>query len=514
MSDPKTTDVVELVTTNVSQKDGTTIEVPASTTWLEHIKDLKNCHRAALTAVACSSIAVLIGYDLMMIGSIIANKEFVESFGVYDSALDAWTLPADRQLVWTICQFLAAMLGAVLVGQLSDWFGRRLCFFITVLLTVTGSVIELVSNHWGVWAFAKVIFGMAMGFMQGNTQVYVSEVTPSSIRGFMLSLFQFWIVFGSFLATCVLEGTSKVNGSWSWKAAVVSQFALAAICIVLFLAFTPESPYWLVNKGRDEDAQKALLRIHGSEAGYNVNADVAAIRSTIEAEREASSVSASYLECFKGTDRRRTFLACLPMVMQQFCGFPLCGNYLAYFLTLSRLKNAFLLTMISLLLAIFAVLISFSLIEHVGRRKQLLAGVFSMIPCLLAITILGWVGRGTLANGQALAAFSIIWSIFYYLSLGAIGWTLVGEISSTRLRAKTGALATLTNAVCNMAWAIAIPYLINAEEANLGPKAGVVFLGPAIFLSILAFFVIPETKGKTFAQLDALFQLRTPARKF
>lgn len=99
-------------------------------------------------------------------------------------------------------------------------------------------------------------------------------------------------------------------------------------------------------------------------------------------------------------------------------------------------------------------------------------------------------------------------------SLGAIGWTIVGEISSTRLRAKTGALATVTNAVCNMAWAIAIPYLINAEEANLGPKTGVVFLGPAIFLSIVAFFVIPETKGKTFAQLDALFQLRTPARKF
>ena len=110
-----------------------------------------------------------------------------------------------------------------------------------------------------------------------------------------------------------------------------------------------------------------------------------------------------------------TYVHNTKLIRQHFCGYPLCGNYLAYFLTLSGLTNAFLLTMISLLLAIFAVLLSFSLIEHVGRRKQLLAGVFGMLPCLLAITILGWVGRGTLANGRALAAFSIMWSVFYYL---------------------------------------------------------------------------------------------------
>jgi hypothetical protein len=201
------------------------------------------------------------------------------------------------------------------------------------------------------------------------------------------------------------------------------------------------------------------------------------------------------------------------MVMQQFCGFPLCGNYLAYFLTLFRLSNSFLIALISNLLSASAVLVSFALIEKVGRRRQLLFGSFGMIPCLLAITILGWVGRGTLANRRALAAFSIIWSILYYISLGTIGWILVGEISSARLRAKTTSLATVTNAPRNLGWAIAILYLINAEEA-MGPKAGVVFLGPAIGLCILAYFVIPETKGKYFAELDRLFELHTLARRF
>ncbi|KAF5572446.1 major facilitator superfamily domain-containing protein, partial [Fusarium pseudocircinatum] len=444
--------------------------------------------RAVAACMACSSAAVLVGYDLTIIGSIIANTKFIRQFGIHDKTHDMWTLPADRQLVWTICQFCAAMVGALVVGQLSDLFGRR--------------------------ALAKVIFGMAMGFMQGNTQVYVSEIAPIRIRGFMLSLFQLWIVLGGFLSSCVLEGTSKVDNSWSWKAAAASQYGIGAISLVVFLFLTPESPYWLVSKGRLDKAKQVLLVLRGDESGYDVDTDITIISSTIEHEREMASSDASYVDCFRGVNLRRTVLACLPMVMQQFCGFPLCGNYLAYFLTLSGLSNAFLITLISNLLSLGAVLVSFALIEHVGRRKQLLAGGFAMIPCLLAITILGWVGRGTLSNGQALAAFSIIWSVLYYISLGAIGWTFVGEISSTRLRAKTSSLATVTNALCNLAWAIAIPYLINKEEANLGPKAGVVFLGPAIILCSIAFFIIPETKGKSFAELDDLFEKRTPARKF
>ncbi|KAL4757261.1 general substrate transporter [Aspergillus foveolatus] len=435
--------------------------------------------------------------------SFIANKEFIQQFGIYHDSLYTWALPANRQLVWTVCQFVAADFGAIIVGQVSDIVGRRICFITTIGMTLIGSTIELVSPNWWIWALAKVVFGLAMGFMQGNTQAYVSEIAPLHIRGFMLSLFQLWIVLRSFLPACVLEDTSKINGSWSWKAAIVSQYGLGAACLILFLCLTPESPYWLVNKGRCEAAEKVLLCFP----------DLAIINATIQHEQEESSSGVSYLECFKGVNLHRTLIACLRMVMQQFCGFPLCGNYPAYFLTLSGLDNAFLIALISMILSLAAVLLSLSLIEKVGRRPQLLAGTLGMNPCLLAITILGWVARGTTANGQALSAFSITWYVFYYISLGAIGWTIVREVSSSRLRAKTTAIATAVNAICNLIWAIAIPYLINEENANLGPKAGVIFLGPAVGLTIIAFFSVPETKRESLAELDRLFELRTPTRK-
>ncbi len=68
----------------------------------------------------------------MLVGSIIANKEFVKDFGVFDESIGVWTLPANRQLTWTIIQFVAAILSALGSGQLNDLWGRRLCFFVTV----------------------------------------------------------------------------------------------------------------------------------------------------------------------------------------------------------------------------------------------------------------------------------------------------------------------------------------------------------------------------------------------
>ncbi|CAH0055630.1 unnamed protein product [Clonostachys solani] len=485
-----------------------------SLTWAQQFGELKKSWHSAWVCFSCAAIAILIGYDLNLIGSIIANAEFTESFGEFDIGLGVWTLPANRQLAWTICQFVSAMLGAFTVGMISDKWGRKLCGFITVFLTILGTIVELVAPSWGVWALAKVIFGLAMGFMQGNTQTYVSELAPLRIRGFMLSLFQLWIVFGSFLSACVLEGTSNIEGPWSWKAAVVSQLGIGAIVGSLFFFFVPESPYYLAIRGKTTEARDVLVRLRGKEEGFDADDDLQTIMTTIDHERSNANESASYIQCFKGVDRRRTLLACLPMVMQQFGGFPLCTNYMAYFLKQSGLEDAFLITVIASLLSIGAVMVSFALIEKVGRRPQLLAGITLMIPCLLAITILGWYGGNTYAGGRALAAITIIWNILYFVSLGAIGWTIVGEISSTRLRAKTTSIATITNAICNLIWTVAIPYLVNAEEANLGPKAGVVFLGPAFILAIISFFVIPETKGKTFAELDYLFETRTPARKF
>ncbi|KAF7556681.1 hypothetical protein G7Z17_g1245 [Cylindrodendrum hubeiense] len=450
-------------------EEGTSLEVP-HLTWTEQFHALWSCKRAAAACLACSSGAVLIGYDMTLIGSIIANAEFVQKFGVHDPETELWSLPANRQLYWSIVQYVCAMVGAIASGYLNDILGRRPVFLLLVGCTMVGTLVELFSPDWKVWIVPKVLFGAAMGLMQGTVPAYISELAPSHVRGFLLAMFQFWIMFGSFVAACVLEGTSHV----------------------------------------EDEARKSLLSLRGNEPLYNVEEDLAQIVEVLEHGRQGKAVASSYIECFQGPNFRRTWLACLPMVMQHFLGYPLCGNYVAYFLTLSGVQNPFVITVISLTMAMLAIILAFALIELVGRRPQFLFGTFSILPCLLCIGILGFLKASTSVM-SGVGALCIIWSFLWYLSVGAVGWTIVGEISSPRLRPKTTSIAAMINSLINMGWSIAIPYLVNAENANLGPKTALIFFGPSIFFAILAYFVLPETKGKTFEQLDVLFEKRTPA---
>ncbi|PYI03522.1 general substrate transporter [Aspergillus sclerotiicarbonarius CBS 121057] len=504
----KPTDIKRDMTKDVDLEPAR-IEVVEGTTTVTTSSSFRDQFRA----VKLHKRAVLAGYDLTLIGSIIANNEFVQQFGRYDDTSQTWSLPANYQLVWSIVQYVSATVSALCGGYLNDTFGRRVCFLITVLLAVCGTFVELFSTNWKVWIVAKIFMGSAMGSMQANTQTFVSEITPTSIRGLALSLFQFWVISGQLIASCVLEGTSHVSDSWSWKGAVVSQFGPSLFCIVMFFSFGVESPYFLVSKDRMEDARAALAQLR---AGENIDLDeeVGHIHATLLHERRAQENAPSLLECFQGTNLRRTLLACLPVVMQILLGYPLCGNYLSYFLSLSGVSNSFLITVISVVCSLVAALFAFVLIERVGRRRQMLTGCCGMLVCLLIISILGFEGLGQVWNYQSLAAFCIIWAVFYYASVGAVGWAIVGEISSSRLRAKTTSLAALSSSLTNMVWSIAIPYLVNKENANLGAKSALIFLGFGFVLTGVCFLCLPETKGKSFARLDALFEARTPARKF
>ncbi|KAJ5646000.1 Major facilitator superfamily domaingeneral substrate transporter [Penicillium lividum] len=126
---------------------------------MEHFEEMKRHKRAILAvpnvkidadarkAFACSTTPILIGYDLTLIGSIIANSQFVEQFGVYDQALESYTLPAGHQPVWTIVQYCSAIASAMGSGILIDMLGRRICFLITVGLTIIGTLVELFSPN-------------------------------------------------------------------------------------------------------------------------------------------------------------------------------------------------------------------------------------------------------------------------------------------------------------------------------------------------------------------------------
>lgn len=111
------------------------------------------------------------------------------------------------------------------------------------------------------------------------------------------------------------------------------------------------------------------------------------------------------------------------------------------------------------------------------------------------------------------ASCTVIYAFVYFLTIGAISYVLLGEVSSPAMRASTAALATATQSILGLIMNFAIPYMINPDEGNLRGKVGFVFGGLATMATACSFWYIPELKGRTFAEIDQMFQMRVPPKK-
>jgi hypothetical protein len=111
------------------------------------------------------------------------------------------------------------------------------------------------------------------------------------------------------------------------------------------------------------------------------------------------------------------------------------------------------------------------------------------------------------------SSLTVVYAFFYYVGLGAMAFAILGETSSTSLRAPTIALATATQAVMGIAFNFAIPYMVNPDEANLKGKVGFIFGGLALIATTWSWFFVPELKGRTFDEIDRMFQAKVPPRK-
>lgn len=326
----------------------------------------------------------------------------------------------------------------------------------------------------------------------------------------------------------------------AFKLAFACQWAFAGFAMVVG-AFIPESPVFLVAKDRISSAEKVMKLIYGS-SGASTAERIQLIRATMEHETASAEQSnqASYAECFKGTNWRRTRIVALLNTLQQFIGVSLVSNSTYFFIMAGMSPNMSLtINQIGVGLSMACTLISWVVIAHVGRRTAILtsfvaAGVIFLgmgiagfwttnttairyVPCfsapspshfLLSIQKL----TGSLARFVGVAL--IMAACCSNLGVGTAYPIVAAEIPSVTLRSKTLGLGFLVNAFMTWVFSFCVPYMFNADEGNLGGKIGLVFCGFCIIGFVLSWIDIPETRNVTYAQLDYLFQQGTPTRAF
>lgn len=337
-----------------------------------------------------------------------------------------------------------------------------------------------------------------------------SEVAPVVLRGMSTSGVNLGIAVGQLISNGVVKGFGEREDHWAYRGPFATQFFFVFF-LAVGLPFVPETPWYLARKGKRDEARASLLKLYGNN--INVEAKLATLEETIAEEDSSRAEEASWVQCFKGIDLTRTLISIGVFVCQHFVGIVFVLGYSTYFFQLAGLPDSrsFDLGVGVTACGVAGNISSWFVVNTFGRRKIFLGGMVSLTVILLLIGIMDVIP--TSAAKWVQSACTVIYAFVYFATVGAMAFAILGEASSTALKAKTMALATATQAVMGIIMNFAIPYMVNPDEGNLKGKVGFVFGGLALIAGTWSWFYVPELKGRRYDEIDRLFQLKVNPRQ-
>lgn len=395
---------------------------------------------------------------------------------------------------------------------LADRIGRRWSLLTGVIWCAGGCIGEVLANSRVSFLISKLIFGVGLGFYLTLAPLACSEITPVVLRGMSTAGVNLGIAIGQLLSNAFIKAFGEREDHWAYRAPFAIQLFFG-VFLAAGLIFAPETPWYLARKGKKEQALKSIRRIYGD--GVDADQMLATLEATIEDETRSSERQSEtkLVDCFRGTDRLRSGISTGVFLCQHMVGIIFVLGYSTYFFQLAGLdtSNSFDLGVGVTACGVAGNIASWFIVESFGRRKVFITGMISLTFLLLLIGIMDVVPTGAAKWVQA--ASTVIYAFVYFMTIGAMAFVILGETSSTALRAHTTALATATQAICGLVMNFAVPYMVNPDEGNLKGKVGFVFGGLALIGTIGSYFYVPELRGKTFDEIDQLFTAKVPPRK-
>lgn len=472
---------------------------------------LKKWKRISWYCVGMTSAILMYGFDYVIVGSGSAMPSFQRDYG---EQLDGkWILPSLWFGLWNFASPGTAMIGAVIGGSLQDWAGRRSALAIGSFFSAIGVAILFVSNisdeintRRGVFLAGKAFQGGAIGIVMATTQTYMSEILPPKLRGPILAFFPTFTLLGQLIGAAVIYGCLGIDKGY--RICFALQWPFSAIPFVMALII-PESPTYLIRKNKHEQAFKAQQRL--DPPGTDTQQTIDLITRNIEHERQESK--ATYIDCFKGTNLRRTLIIVFANLMPQIFGLMLLSKASYFMQVVGMDADLSLLILVGGIACGFASnLISIWILSLYGRRLLTLLSLGGLIVLWTSMGIGGiWSGDATIWYTTAALILVIVTA---GLGIWPCSYAIGSEASSLHLRGKAQGVGWFTAGASSAIFGFALPYAFNADQGNLGAKTGFVYTGLCTIGFVVTYFYVPEMKGRTPAEIDRMFELRLPARQF
>ncbi|CAM1505990.1 Fc.00g116270.m01.CDS01 [Cosmosporella sp. VM-42] len=473
---------------------------------------VKKYPKAVMFSMILSLCVIMEGYDTSLLGSFYGLPQFRKRFG-HKLENGDYQLTASWQSGLQNGTQVGQICGLLLAGILADRFGYKKTIIGALMMTTAFIFLFFFAQNIGMLFAAEVLCGLPWGAFQTLTTTYAADVTPISLRPILTTYVNMCWVIGQFLSTGILRGLLHQSDNWAWRIPYAVQWIFPPP-IILGVIFAPESPTWLVKQGRLVDAKRSLRALTSSQVSEDyINQTVAMIAHT-DALEKTLQVGTSYLDCFRGPNRRRTEIACCVWVAQVACGIWFGGNVI-YFLEQAGFDptKAFNFGVGKDAIALAGTILAWFVLQHAGRRTLFVAGLAIMFSILLAV---GFMGIPTPQQnlGWASGALMMMFVFVYDLTVGPVCYCLVAEMPSTRLRIKTVVLARNAYLLASLVANFLNPPILNPSAWNLRGKGGFIWAGICFCILSWSYFRLPETEGRSVAELDILFEKMIPARQF
>ena len=478
----------------------------------------------AVAAVADGEVRVRWGYVLpLCLAATLGGLLFGYDTGVISGAIEPLTakflLTDFMKGLVSGCVLIGCAAGVLMVGPLSDRFGRKPAMMLSALMFLVSAIGTSVPPDIAVFILFRFLGGVGIGIASISTPMYIAEITPARIRGRLVAVNQIAIVGGIAATSFVNYGIAHAKGdpalpavqAWltetGWRWMFGSGIAPALVFGLLLLAI-PESPRWLIERGRAAEARRILTKVAGPRFAET---ESAGIQAALALEK------GTWAELFSPAFRTPLLLGIALAVLQQTTGI----NVFLYFgatifkgLSASTGVDAGLLQQIIINGAgVLFTVIAIAAVDHWGRKPLMLVGTTGMGFSLVMMGLLAQ----RMADPSAVS-HAMLWCILLYigcfgLSVGPVTWVILSEIYPTAIRGRALGLATFFLWLADYGVTQTFP-LMDAKDSwfvktfnHAFPFYG--YAACCVLLVLIVWRATPETKGRSLEEIERSWRGRT-----
>ncbi|VUC32423.1 unnamed protein product [Clonostachys rosea] len=441
-----------------------------------------------------------VGYDASMMNGLQSLSQWRDYFDQPSPAI-LGTLNAVYPIGKVLMLFPVAWLG--------DRFGRRVPIMVGLVSMISFAILQTASQNIAMFVVSRFLIGASTIMVAQPSPILITELAYPTHRGKLTALYNSSFFIGAIVAAWGTYGTFRLNSTWSWRIPSALQTALPLVQLAFIWAL-PESPRWLVSKGRTEEARQILVRYHagGDETSALVDYEMREIEDYIRMEAQTSSETTFKDMLRTKPNQRRTLIAILLGFYSQWSGIAVVTYYLTLVLDTIGITSTEEQTLINGILQLFnfaaAVGVGAFMIDLLGRRTLFLisaCGLFCSYVCWTALSA-EFIKTKDQAMGKGVLGFIFIAYFFFDIAWTPMLYSYTVEIFPFRLRSLGLSTALMTANLSLILGMFVNPIALRA----LAWKYYIVFCCLLFVLIFLIYFLFPETKGRTLEEIAEVFE--------